>query len=421
MVRPKSQGSLTEDFPIDNVADGFRIWLQLALLNALEDAGRATRLLRSLATDVYDAYMAAQHAYGRGADPEEEETAASSAEERFKAICHGITALLGEADHWVSGELEAQLESVPSDDWSRARGTDRVRWLLLVDEPERHLHPRLQREAAEWLGAMAAIRHAPLVVATHSPAFLSLPADAATYVSVHRTSDDVRLVPFSPAALDALDELCTEMGFDRGELVGLIDLWLVVEGETDTAVLKSLYENELIELGIEVVPMHGSAKWQALLEADALWRFTTAPVAVMFDGVSPETVDSLKAAADEELTQISRDAKRPSTEKTSPFLFAACAASAGPSTRSPIAEPTFLICSTRNRLKRSSPDYPGHADAQAAWEKHNKGKRDEFMRTRYGVEKRAEKFKAIAEHFVDNKKRSGTLDAVLAACASLAG
>jgi hypothetical protein len=50
MVRAMNKGNLIKDFPIDDVADGFRVWLQLALLNALEDAGRASSWLRSLAT-----------------------------------------------------------------------------------------------------------------------------------------------------------------------------------------------------------------------------------------------------------------------------------------------------------------------------------------------------------------------------------
>ncbi|UTI66145.1 AAA family ATPase [Paraconexibacter antarcticus] len=199
MMRPPSPVGLIEDFPIEDVADGYRVWVQLALLNALEDASRVTRLLGEVAGDVYDQHIEASHAYqeGRGEDGDAANEAARDSERRFDAVVNELKALeASTGDGWVSGDLEHALQDVPGDDWTRRGSRDRR--LLVVDEPERHLQPRLQREAAKWLGELAARRHAPLLVATHSSAFLTLPGDSATYVSVHRSAEVLRVGSFDP-------------------------------------------------------------------------------------------------------------------------------------------------------------------------------------------------------------------------------
>ena len=50
------------------------------------------------------------------------------------------------------------------------------RTLYVFDEPERHLHPTAQDEAAQWVAALAEDDTA-VVVATHSLSFLNLSAD----------------------------------------------------------------------------------------------------------------------------------------------------------------------------------------------------------------------------------------------------
>lgn len=418
VVRARSEGPLIEDFAIEDVADGFRLWLQLALLNALEDAGRVTSLLGQLARDAFDASIEVSHLLSDGQDAEDEEEAERDATDRFQAVIRELKALEGGGQDWVSGELEQRLADVPGDDWTRGR--DRDRWLLIVDEPERHLQPRLQREAARWLGTIASERHAPLVVSTHSPAFLSLPADASTYVSVYRTPDALRLEAFDPSMLHSLDELSQQMGYDRGELVGLIDVWLVVEGETDQAVLETLYRHELSGSGIEVVPLRGTSRWQALLESDALWRFTTAPVAVMFDGIGPEAVAELDSASDDELAGISRDGGRPSALRDMASLIRGLRRLGKTVHPVPNEGADILDLLDEESVRTVFPDYPGREEAEAAWIKHGrKGSHDEFLKRRFGVEKRADEFEAIARHMVENGKSSPQLGAAIAFCQSL--
>src|SRR5207244_645584 len=65
---------------------------------------------------------------------------------------------------------------------TRIRLGERTR-LYVFDEPERHLHPKAQQQAARWLAERAG-RDTAVVMATHSLSFLTLPSEDAEYVFV---------------------------------------------------------------------------------------------------------------------------------------------------------------------------------------------------------------------------------------------
>ena len=111
-----------------------------------------------------------------------------------------------------------------------------------------------------------------------------------------------------------------ELGFDRGELLTLVNLWLVVEGTTDKAVLDTLFTKKLHSAGIKVVPIHGVAKWKAVLDSEALWQFTTASVAVMFDGVPAERVAEMSEMTPDELLAISKSRESEEVKWPAPVL-----------------------------------------------------------------------------------------------------
>lgn len=416
IARPRNGGSLFEEFPVEEVAEGFRLWFQLALLNALEDAGRVESLLGLRASDWYDHALAGTAGPDGEPDPDELE-AADEAERRFQDVRAALRDLEAGNGEWVSGELEATLAAVPGDDWTR--GGTRERRVFVVDEPERHLHPRLQRQAAAWLARTATASRAPLLVATHSPAFLSLPAEAATYISVHRTAEELRLESFDAADLDALSGFSTEMGYDRGELISAVSVWLVVEGATDKAVLETLYDNELRQAGIEVVPLHGTAKWQALLDADALWRFTNAPIAVRFDRISEETVDALASKSDDELQALSRSGSEPNEVKDMAKLIRSIQGLGRRVYPVPSEGADILVDLDEESIRTVFPDYPSHEEAQAAWERHDKGTIDAFLKRKFGVEKSPDAFAAIAHDMATKGKLAPALEAAIDCCRKL--
>jgi energy-coupling factor transporter ATP-binding protein EcfA2 len=90
-------------------------------------------------------------------------------------------------------------------------GVGARRRLLLVDEPEQHLHPHAQREIASWLAQGAADRDT--VLATHALPFLDIPTTDAAYVLVTRSPDGVsRGLDISSDIFDRLELLSNEAG-----------------------------------------------------------------------------------------------------------------------------------------------------------------------------------------------------------------
>ena len=198
MLRPHGGTDGEADFQPDDVADGFRLWLQLALLEAGEQTGRARSFLYEIASDWWGQAEAANDAIQRE-EPDADELAdlAKTHEEQFEAA---VAALRGIAEvGWVTGALASRLALRPAGDDVLSRAA-RDRRFFVVDEPERHLHPKLQREAARWLSETSTERAAPALLATHATAFLSLPAkNGLTYVYCWRDGTDSRLRRFSLA------------------------------------------------------------------------------------------------------------------------------------------------------------------------------------------------------------------------------
>lgn len=214
MIRPRADER--SEFELDQVADGLRLWLQLALLEATEQTGRVRLYLQELASDWFGQAQAVNDAVQHD-DPDASKFS-ELADEHAEQFDDAVQALRDISDNgWVIGDLRRRLELRPAEDVITREVQDRR--LFVVDEPERHLHPGLQREAARWLSDTAAERAAPALLATHSTAFLSLPAsDGLSYLYCSRSLDDgmstVRL--FTPAELLDLDQVSAEMGFDPG-------------------------------------------------------------------------------------------------------------------------------------------------------------------------------------------------------------
>jgi hypothetical protein len=73
-----------------------------------------------------------------------------------------------------------------------------------------------------------------------------------------------------------------------------------------------------------------------------------------------------------------------------------------------------------NAVKTVFPKYPGHKEAEAAWQRHHNGKRTAFLRERYGVEKDPVPFREIAENMLSRGVESVELAEVIKRCSELA-
>jgi hypothetical protein len=139
--------------------------------------------------------------------------------------------------------------------------------VYVVDEPEQHLHPALERLAATWITKFAARPATQVVIATHSPRFLRATGNVVwNFIEPnagHRADQDPgglppsRITTFRHHEKDALSDLARIMGFDRGELLLGASLILFVEGDSDMRVLNELFGRELHGAGVAMFPIHG--------------------------------------------------------------------------------------------------------------------------------------------------------------------
>lgn len=268
----------------------------------------------------------------------------------------------------------------------------RRRRLYVLDEPERHLHPSLARQAAAWLRDLSARPYAQVVIATHSPYFLRGGPDT-RWAHLRPQSgtpegggeDPWRgstLQPISPPAVTALSALAQELGFDHGELMTTSTLALFVEGEADRDVVRALLGPELHDAGVLVIPIHGAARAETkgLIDGEILMRYTSLPAALMLDATSAAEVDLL--VADEAIrVAAARDRK---VERRALARLLNQALETGHSLHPiPLPAPDIFDLLDERLLRRRFPGFPGHAAARAACRDKNwKG----FYAAEYGID-----------------------------------
>src|SRR6185503_7522422 len=126
-LQPRNRDGTHGTFEAERLADGLRLWLQLALLAGVESVERMASALGDIADSEYEIV----NLTGK---PQDVET------ERFDAALQAIRSLGPDASAEWPPELASPVRFV------RTPGR-----IVLADEPEQHLNPRLQRRAARWL------------------------------------------------------------------------------------------------------------------------------------------------------------------------------------------------------------------------------------------------------------------------------
>ena len=167
--------------------------------------------------------------------------------------------------------------------------------LLIIEEPEAHLHPLAQHWLAQKIGEIAA-DGVQVIVTTHSPAFVSI-LGAEGIVVVQKIEGDTRVTQRSSAKLA---QHCVNTGAPQAAARNILPFYaaaatsdilsglfarkvVLVEGTTEALALPAYCRQVGLDFtreGIAVIPVHGVgnlAKW---------WRFFTAydiPTYVTFD------------------------------------------------------------------------------------------------------------------------------------------
>lgn len=133
---------------------------------------------------------------------------------------------------------------------------------VLLDEPENHLHPSLQRDFIP--GLLRAFPHAQFVVATHSPFVVTAAADSRVYALDYNTDRRVeaRLLDYANKAASAEDTLTRVLG-----VTSTVPIW--AEGKFAEIIARhvrgSLSESGLEELRADLAQHGLEAEFPAAL------------------------------------------------------------------------------------------------------------------------------------------------------------
>lgn len=158
----------------------------------------------------------------------------------------------------------------------------RQKTLYLLDEPETHLHPLAQEEAARWIAEEAIANGAFVVLATHALPFLALPTEQVAYHRVRRDVEGMtRAIEITENVLPYLTE---EVGISPAQRVQLIRGVMIVEGRDDECVLSNFFGSQLARDRIHILPLRGFHNALATAEAELL-KLLRVPLVFLFDNV----------------------------------------------------------------------------------------------------------------------------------------
>jgi hypothetical protein len=398
-------------FDVEQVAEGLVLWVQLALIGGTQELERLNGRLHELAAEEAEEAEENRHT---GDDDEDR----GPAREAWNRVWSAIAAR-EPGSPLVPAELEGSTVPVSA-----------RRRLVIVDEPERHLNPRLQRQAAAWLlKRLVSEAGVPCLAASHSTAFLSLPGPA-VFAHVRRVGLNVEVERLAQAGLEDLDEVAQELGFDRGELLATVGCFLLVEGVHDQIVLETIFAQQLRQAGVYIAPLCGSPR-RSLLDVDVLWRFTTAPVALALDHIDPELLAAAQAGNAEALRRL-RHAAASQESKAAGELLERMAG--GAHRLHLLSHPgTDLIDALDDDAVRAAfcDDYPGAAAMQAAWQAHveaeqqagrsvGANQRKDWIAQTYGIPNNRDSYKRIAQEHVRIGRRPPALTTIVDAAVELA-
>lgn len=181
--------------------------------------------------------------------------------------------------------------------------------LVLVDEPELHLHPRWQQIFLHLFRDLAAERNNQIIISTHSPVFVS-PDTINSITRVHRRGrDGSTKVALRDVTLPAKKNLVRMINSQNNERIFFADKVVLVEGISDRLVLASLIERACAKFSnhqaIEIVEVGGKnnfADYRLLLEALSTASYIVADRDYLTSVGEPATkslfVDSDARAAD---------------------------------------------------------------------------------------------------------------------------
>ena len=349
-------GSEETAFSLEQAAAGHQLWVQLAILTALDHIERVVTWL-AFGVDV-----------AVNSQPPDAE---------LLDWCRELLDRSLEGDIPTDeepGPVERQLRIVGQEPLRRGGRTPGLLALdaelgerfYVIDEPERHLHPGVQRLTARWLSGLLRRENAQALIATHAPAFMTAPEAAYTYL-LRVSGGPAELIPSRPHEFTRQSQEAIELGLDRGELLTMIRVFLWVEGRHDVAVLETLFPDRLAESGIAVIPIHGYSRSSGILDAETLMRFTEAKPAVWLDRVPEKVVVALRE--DQGAAQRIQGDREGYSDESRQAAKLTLAARAQDRVIDFMPHPgdDIIDLLDEGTIKELVPDYPGRAEADRAF------------------------------------------------------
>lgn len=184
--------------------------------------------------------------------------------------------------------------------------------VLILEEPESHLHPLAQQWLGERLRELSRLENVQVILTTHSPAFIDI-TGLEGLVRLDKQGGATHAVQLTRSQLA---EHCRELGASMADPTNILEFYeacstseilrgffaskvVLVEGPTESLALPEYFKKSglpFIAEGIDVIPVHGKsnlAKWHRLFTAYGI------PTYVIFDCDgdinSPENRDILRA------------------------------------------------------------------------------------------------------------------------------
>jgi energy-coupling factor transporter ATP-binding protein EcfA2 len=162
--------------------------------------------------------------------------------------------------------------------------------VLLVDEPEAHLHPSAVASMVRWCHRM--VHHGfTVIVASHHEEFLRVAGDEVTLVHVTRDPDLVhtsaRTLP--TATTQRLQDVAADVGLHPAAALSLHRAIVFVEGPLDEAVLDEYGNLDLDAAGVKLIPIHGTKNLEGLVSAEVVTQLGI-QVGILTDATDPATL-----------------------------------------------------------------------------------------------------------------------------------
>jgi putative ATP-dependent endonuclease of the OLD family len=192
--------------------------------------------------------------------------------------------------------------------------------ILLIDEPELHLHPQWQTVLVNLFLELSDVTHNQFIISTHSARFIN--EKSVSYVlRVYKENKMSRVITNTQLSNSSLKDLLHVINSTNNERMLFADLVILVEGLTDRLVFSRMWEGVREEtdsmINVEIIEIHGKnnkKRFSDFLDALHVPNYFIADLDYLNEAGSDEikslfTVDSKRIANDVIKNEKSRDGK----------------------------------------------------------------------------------------------------------------